>query len=238
MMNISTIPANLLARRRVAIIVVDGVGALGLDLAKQLTHLGLGALILRDDAPVSAGDIGFRSVDQGRPRAEAAAELLGATAQQTAVMEAPGDASVAGADLHIVTGSVVSADLLRRAAAESPAVLPVAASERGWRVGPLLFGDAPLCVDCWQASEISVSEQNPGDAPAPAVVHSAAAVTTHQVQVLIDGAQCCLMEQAALMADAATGRIAPVAVSPQADCGCMTLVGAVTEPGSWNTVGL
>lgn len=231
-MDSSTVSANLLARRKVATVVIDGLGALGLDLAEQLTHLGLGTLILRDDTLVTGHEAGFRGVDQGRPRSEAAAELIGGRAQQTAVVEAPGDASVSGADLHIVTGSDVSADLLRRAAEESPAVLPLMASHSGWRVGPLLFGDTPLCVECLQESGFSAAGQQSGGYPAPAITRSAAAVAAHQVQVLVDGLQRCLMEQEALMADASTGRIVSVAVTPQEDCSCMTRVGAVVEPVS------
>lgn len=237
-MDSSRIPIELLARRRVATVVVDGIGALGLKLAEELTHVGLGLLILRDDAPVAERDRGFRSVDQGRPRAEAAAEFIGGRARQTAVVEAPSEASVSGADLHIVTGRALCTDLLRRAVGESPAVLPLAASQAGWQVGPLLFGDAPLCVGCLELSGISVPAQQSGGFVSPALLHSAAAVTAHHVEVLVDGVQRCLIEQAALVADASTGRIAPVTVTPQESCTCITRVSAVTEPGACHAVGL
>lgn len=238
-MDSSTIPPILRARRRLATVVVDGLGAVGLPLAEQLTELCIGTVILRDDSPVAVQDTGFRSIDRGRLRAEAAAELIGARAQQTAVLEAPGDAAVSGVDLHIVTGcGRLPVRWLKRAAAESPAVLPVVAARAGWRVGPLLLRDSPVCVECVEGTGLLGTDPESGGIPAPPAVLSAAAVAAQQAQVLVDGMHRCLMEQAALVARADTGWVGPVAVEPQADCRCLTRAGRPSGVGGRTPVGL
>lgn len=223
-MNSDATPAVSLARRRLCTVVVDGLDALGLHLAEQLVHLHLGTVILRDDNPVDQWGSGFRVIDRGRPRAEAAAELIGARAQQTAVVEAPDGATVSGADLHIVTGhGSLPAQTLRRAAKESPAVLPVLVSSAGWCVGPLLLHNSPVCVECMDDCGLLTATPGPTVAGSPLML-AAAAVAAQQAQVLIDGVHRCLMEQAALIGEAGTGMITPTAVRPGLDCACLTRV--------------
>ncbi|WP_120002787.1 hypothetical protein [Nesterenkonia muleiensis] len=224
-MNSEEMPAALLARRRLCTVVVDGLDILGLHLADQLVHLRLGTVILRDDSLVDEQVSGFRAIDRGRPRAEAAAELIGARAQQTAVVEAPEGATVSGADLHIVTGhGSLPAQVLRRAAKESPAVLPVLASSSGWCVGPLLLHNSPVCVECLDGSGLLTAAPGPIVVVPHPLMLAAAAVAAQQAQVLVDGVHRCLMEQAALIGEADTGMIMPTAVRPGLDCACLTRV--------------
>lgn len=238
-MSNSAVSPVRLARRRLSTVVVDGQQALGLQLAEQLVQLGLGTVILRDDNRVDEQDTGFRTVDCGRTRAEAATELIRPRAQQTALVEAPEGAAVSGADLHIVTGQgSLPVQALHRAAAESPAVLPVVAARAGWQVGPLLLRESPVCVDCLEGCELLRSDSDPDGAAAHPAMLSAAAVAAQQARVLVDGERRCVMEQVALIADSATGMIAPAAVHPRPDCACLTRVGTSSVSAAVEPVGL
>lgn len=137
------------ARRRLATVIVEGLGTAGFRLAEHIVDCRIGTLVLRDDNPVGPRDAGFRTFDIGRPRTEAAAELLTSRSEETAVVEAPAESSISGADLHVLAfRRKVPAAVLHRALEESPGVLTLLVAESGWRIGPLLLQDSLVCSDC------------------------------------------------------------------------------------------
>ncbi|WP_150460801.1 hypothetical protein [Nesterenkonia ebinurensis] len=222
-----------IARRRVATVAVEGLDGLGIQLAELLAQLSIGTLILRDSRPVLPVDPEFRTIDLGRPRAEAVTERLSSQAAETAVIEAFEDSALAGADLHLVTGiEELQAEALRRAWRESSAVLPVLASAQGWWAGPLLMPGSPLCPECLvQQGLLSAAAQNQPGAeranpsapdPDPQVVLGAAAAAALQAAVLIDGHPHCAVQESALVCQAETGLITPQPVQPAQDCACFT----------------
>jgi molybdopterin/thiamine biosynthesis adenylyltransferase len=70
-------------------VVVVGVGALGTEVARLLGQAGVGRLVLCDPDVVSESNLSrgalFRAADVGRPKVDAAAEALAATAPDTVV---------------------------------------------------------------------------------------------------------------------------------------------------------
>lgn len=213
------------ARRRLASVVVEGLSGPGLRLAEHLVAAGVGTLVLRDDQPVTPQDAGFRSVDAGRNRAEAAAELLSVRAGETAVVEAPTDSTICGADLHILAHRCAAPDaVVQRGLHESPAVLPVLVTDSGWRVGPLLLQDSLLCSACLGIGRLACGTPGDGtsqpDASAGPLEEAAAAVGAHQVAVLLDGVESAAIESAGLLADAATGGIAQIRPIQGYGCAC------------------
>ena len=209
------------ARRRLATVVVEGLELPGMRLAEHLVGLRVGTLVLRDDRPVSLRDAGFRSFDAGRPRAEAAAEVLSVQAEETSVVEAPAESSICGADLHILAFRQEVPDIaLHRGFEESPAVLPVLVTPAGWRVGPLLLEDSLTCSRCVGVGRLAEHGPMGPDAAPGLQEEAAAAVAAQQVAVLIDGAAPAAVEQAGLLADARTGGIAPVRTLPDQRCVC------------------
>jgi hypothetical protein len=210
------------ARRRLAIVVVEGLDDVGFRISEHLIRSSIGTLVLRDDHPVTPRDVGFRSVDAGRNRAEAAADLLAGKAEESAVVEAPSDSSIRGADLHVLVGSHRVPDtVLNRSLEESPAVLPVMVAATGWRVGPLLLQDSLVCSHCMGVGRLAEGPSPRGWADAGLRGEAAAAVAAQQVAVLIDGMALSVIAGAGLMADAATGSIKPVRHLPGQECACL-----------------
>ncbi|GFZ85247.1 hypothetical protein [Nesterenkonia alkaliphila] len=222
------------ARCSLATIAVEGLEGLGIQLAELLIRLNVGTLILRDPRPVSAEIPGFRAIEQGRPRSEAAAERLSSQAEQTVVLEAFEGTAIAGADLHLVTAAgALEADALRRAYQESAAVLPVLVTAQGWRAGPLLLPGAPVCPECLlhtglltqttpQATGSDPGESTPAGPAAAALVMGAAAAAAQQASALIQGSAPPAIHQAALVCEAGTGLITPQLIQPVPNCACFT----------------
>lgn len=227
------------ARRSLATLAVDGLEGLGIQLAELLIRLGIGTLILRDPRPVSAEAPGFRAIDQGRPRAEAAAERLSSQAELTVVLEAFEGSSICGADLHLVTGAgALEAAAVRRAYRESAAVLPVLSTPQGWQTGPLLVPGSPICPECLlhlgllsgtatQAPSRGSAANTVDSAAAPALVMGAAAAAAQQVSALIEGSAPPAAQQAALVCQGESGLIAPRLIQPVPDCACFAAAAPV-----------
>lgn len=89
------------ARRSVATVFIDGLGPIGLAAAEQLVSLQIGALLLRDETPVSTGDLGYRNREVGLLRIDAACTRL-ASGGPTLVNAVPSGATTAGVDIHAV----------------------------------------------------------------------------------------------------------------------------------------
>ncbi|WP_162320542.1 hypothetical protein [Nesterenkonia haasae] len=232
----SSITANAAAvrraRRRLATIVVEGLGAVGFRLAEHLVECRIGTLVLRDERPVGLRDRGFRSLDAGRPRAEAAAELLAAKAEETAVVEAPAESSISGADLHVLAfRGRVPAAALHRGLEESPAVLAVLAAESGWRIGPLLLQDSLVCSDCMGVGWLPAEVPAGGAETLGPLEEAAAALAAHQITVLIEGMATAAVHSGGLMTDAATGDVSHVRPRPGRDCTCPYVNGESSEEG-------
>lgn len=144
------------ARRRLSTVLVEGLEPLGLAVAEQLTTLGLGTLLLRDETPVGSSDVPaeligpgrrrhaarYRETDQGRPRLNAALRMLAPArpdADTTLVLDAPEGAPVLGADLCVLTGTRASStEYLSSTVNAGLPVLPVSVSAGWLRIGPLL----------------------------------------------------------------------------------------------------
>jgi hypothetical protein len=224
------------ARRRLATVVVEGLDSVGLRISEHLIRIRIGTLVLRDDHQVALRDVGFRSVDAGRNRAEAAADLLAGKAEESAVVEAPLDSSIRGADLHVLVGSQRGLDtVLNRSLEESPAVLPVMVAASGWRVGPLLLQDSLVCSHCMGVGRLAEGLPPRGWADAGLRGEAAAAVAAQQVAVLVDGMVPSVITGAGLMADAATGSIEPVRHLPGQECACLE---AAADPAEEDSKGL
>ncbi|RJN31776.1 hypothetical protein [Nesterenkonia natronophila] len=210
------------ARRRLATVVVEGLDPVGFRISEHLITNTIGTLVLRDDHQVTLRDAGFRSVDVGRNRAEAAADLLTGKAEESAVVEAPPDSSIRGADLHVLVGSHRLPDtVLNGSLEESAAVLPVMVTATGWRVGPLLLQESLVCSHCMGVGRLTERRPFRVFADAGLLGEAAAAVAAQQVAVLIDGMVPCAIAGAGLMADAATGSIELLRHLPGQECACL-----------------
>lgn len=232
------------ARRRLAVVLVEGLDSNGLHIAQQLIGLGVGTILLRDDEPVAAADSDYRRSDQGRPKAEAACRMLRPTRTRSAVLEAPEGSAVLGLDLHlIVTKGALELHRLRDAVQNDSAVLPVELSSEGFCIGPLLGERAQLCLDCLILHGLTEStvpkHPQPGrEFQASASPGTMAALTgplgaiaggiaVHQAQLLVDGAASAVCS-GALFADAATGSLGHLPVAAHPECRCLM---RFTDPG-------
>lgn len=230
------------ARRRVAVVMVEGLGPMGIRIAEQLISFGIGTVLLRDEQPVTTADAGYRRADCGRPRAEAACQLLRPTGQPTAVLEAPEGSSVLGLDLHlVVTTDATQVQRLRSAAQNDSAVLPVELSGEGFCIGPLLRNPDPLgpdslgsgspCLECLVLHglhEPASPQSHHGEGSAePAELQPtgpleavAAGIAAHQAHLLVEG-ESAAAASGALFAQASTGRLGHRAVGPHPECRCL-----------------
>lgn len=209
------------ARRRLAVVVVEGLCPAGLQIAQHLIRSRIGTLVLRDDQPVTREDTGLRSMDAGRRRAEAAAGLLGGASGETAVIEAPPESSIRGADLHLLVGQRRASDaMLSRRLEESPVLLPVSVTTAGWRIGPLLHQASLVCSHCMGISPFNQQQPPAADADITVLQAAAAAVAAQQVVILINGLTPGVLRGAGLMAEAATGRIKTIQHHPRRECVC------------------
>lgn len=251
-MNRASCPDGVLraARRRLAVVMVEGLDTTGVRIAEQLISFGIGTVLLRDEQPVTAADADYRRADRGRPRAEAACQMLRPAGASSAVLEAPEGSAVLGLDLHLVVTADAALSRLRSAEQNDSAVLPVELSREGFCIGPLLrqsgslgsdsldsdaVGSGALCVDCLilhglrgsesgESPHVAGSPEQPEPVelpPAAPLGAVAAGLAAHQAQLLIDG-ESAATTSGALFGEASTGRLGHWAVGPHPECRCLT----------------
>lgn len=220
------------ARRRLATVLVEGLGTTGIRIAEQLIELGIGTVLLRDERPITASDPAYRRADRGRPRADVACRMLQRPDSRSAVLEAPEDSALIGLDLRLVVADGEPAWARLRAADQGEtAVLPVELSASGFCIGPMLAAGSGLCPQCLVlhglAEDPEAGDERGSRAIAPATTSTiAAGIAAHQVQVLIDGDSAAAVQSGALLGRTATGRIDHRSVSPHPECRCLTYLRA------------
>ena len=180
-------------RRRAARVVVEGAGRVGAPLAALLSVAGVGAVDVVDDGLTRAQDCGVGGLDLsavGRPRGEAARELVSSLAPSAA--SAPG----------VLPDLVVLSPAAGAALPEPPRHLPYLLAEvrEGTGVvGPLVRPGASACLHCldlirtdrdpgWPALAAQLSVAATGVAPCDAALAVAvAAQAAQQALALVDG---------------------------------------------------
>ncbi|MFE7405963.1 ThiF family adenylyltransferase [Isoptericola sp. NPDC057559] len=225
-----------LARREGCTVGLHGLGRLGVVLAGLLASAGVGSLVLDDRDPVHVGDLGlgaYGPADVGRPREEAAADLLRRRHPALRV----GSMLPAGVSPDVVV--MVEAHAPRPARYErllGAAVphLPVVVREADVLVGPLVLPGRSACVGCvdrhaadadarWPATVADLDRRPASDvAHETTLAATAAALGAGQVLALLDGST-----------PATVGRVLEVAlpeavprardVAPHPGCGCVRL---------------
>jgi hypothetical protein len=186
--------AETLRRRRAARVVVEGAGRVGAPVAALLAAAGVGGVQVVDDGltrPDDCGVGGLATTAVGRPRQEAARDLLAAT---TAHPAAP--THLALPDL------VVLAPPAGAPTPEPPRLLPHLLCEvRGevGVVGPLVVPGASACLRCldltrtdrdpgWPAIAVQLATHERATAPCDGVLAVAvAAQTAAQALAFLDG---------------------------------------------------
>lgn len=187
---------EVLQRRRAARVVVDGAGRVGVPVATLLAAAGVGTVQLVDDGltrPEDCGVGGLPAAAVGRPRQEAAHELVtAATAQPVAAAT-----RVALPDLVVLTPPAGAPS------PEPPRLLPHLLSEvRGevGVVGPLVIPGTSACLRCvdltrtdhdpgWPAIAVQLATNARTAAPCDGVLAVAvAAQTAAQALAFLDGA--------------------------------------------------
>lgn len=219
------------SRRRLATVLVEGLGTTGVRIAEQLIELGIGTVLLRDERTITSSDPAYRSADRGRLRADVACRMLRPQDSRSAVLEAPEESALIGLDLHLVVADGEPLwGRLRTAAQSETAVLPVELGESGFCIGPLLAARGGLCHQCLVLHGLTGDPEPAGErsgASAPATTSAiAAGIAAHQVQVLIGGEGAAAVQSGALVSHAVTGRIDHREVIPHPECRCLTYLSA------------
>lgn len=140
--------AATLAGRRDAVVALCGAGRLGMVAAGTLAGAGVGTLLLEDDRPVRAADVGvggFREKDVGAPRSRAGSEVV-SRAYPSARVRAGGSVEP---DVVVVVFDEV-ADSMRTARLMSEGVphLAVTVREGDVVVGPFVEPGRSPCLTC------------------------------------------------------------------------------------------
>lgn len=179
---------DLHPRRRLAAVLVDGLGPVGARTALALAEAGVGTLLLRDGAPVTAEQVGdpYLSIHHGLPRSTAVKDLLDRAAHSAraegsppAVVECPEDMRPVGTDVCVLDLGLqkhlsIQEDL-GPAAQHASLVMPVSVgtSVGEAMIGPLMTHPAVAhptasqpaapegfaCTGCWELS----AGPDPGD---------------------------------------------------------------------------
>ncbi|MDT7571674.1 MAG: hypothetical protein QOE05_1848 [Actinomycetota bacterium] len=188
-------PDELLRRRRAARVVVEGAGRVGAPVAAMLAAAGVGGVQVVDDGltrPEDCGVGGLPATAVGRPRQEAAGQLVGSARGSSP----PAATRVALPDLVLLT-PVAGAPT-----PEPPRLLPHLLSEvRGevGVVGPLVVPGTSACLRCldltrtdldpgWPAVAVQLATTTRATAPCDGPLAVAvAAQTVMQALAFLDG---------------------------------------------------
>lgn len=224
-------------RRRLSTVLVEGLEELGFTLARHLISAGIGTVLLCDESPVTGAENSYRSLDEGRPRAEAALSLLEDPGGTSVLAEAPEGAITSGVDLRVLCVSTAALDALGQhpeALRYDCPILPVLHSPGGptgveIRIGPLLNLPSGPCLGCLlrhrQSSTVPSSPEPPSpgtDSPVLPVIPAAAALAAWQVLVLIDGRHSADMETSGWLLQAEAGELMQFQTRQHPDCPCLT----------------
>jgi hypothetical protein len=231
---------HVLAARRSRCVAVLGAGRTGLGVALGVASAGVGCVLVEDAAAVQPGDQqpgGYAADDVGRPREEAARDVLarlcpstrttvrGRTCPDLVVLVAAGPLDPARAH------GLLQQDL---------AHLAVVWGERDVAVGPLVVPGSSSCLTCqhlhrtdrdpdWPrlVAELSGGARRPFEEGSMAAV--AAAVATSQVLAHLDEGAVPVTLDATLETALPGGAVAVRAWPPHPRCGCRGLPG-VPQP--------
>ncbi|GAA1810130.1 hypothetical protein [Nesterenkonia flava] len=230
-------------RRGLAALRIDGLGPVGLTVARLLLGLGPGTVVLCDDAPVGTGDLdwGYLRTQRGRERSAAAVALLsaperqrdrpgrgrglpGRQAAEPVLIEAPEGARTPGVDVRLVTPDAPWPE--SHELDDAGALLPLALHGPGLPevlvIGPLLTRHPGPCADCLDLHGVPRPVLRSTLEMPPHLVHLVAAVTVHQVQVLLDGRYAAACEQFQVIVDLGTGAASTMPISSHPECACLT----------------
>ena len=140
--------AALVAARRDRTVGLHGAGRLGLSMAVTLAAAGVGCVLVDDDRPVSAGDLGvggYTARDLQTPRREAAARLLRAVAPDVRTTGPPGTAPDV---MVLVEHGAADTPRARILMSTSVVHLSVVVREADVLIGPLVIPGSSACLRC------------------------------------------------------------------------------------------
>lgn len=187
--------AGLMARRARATVTVDGLDQVGIRIATHLAEAGVGTVLLEDDSPVLASDVGpYHPRDVGGARGARAEALLRSTFPHLRT-----DVRAGTRPDVLVAVSVGVADPVRLLplVREDVVHLPVVVGEVDVAVGPLVVPGQGPCSRCLDLHRTDADPAWPAlatqlrAAPPPLVAthlgQLGAAVAASQVLAAIDG---------------------------------------------------
>lgn len=212
---------------------IDGLDAVGLQLAWTLAEGGVGELYLGDEGVVRPGDVragGYRGCEVGSPRAPAAFDLLRRSFPQLPISAARSSVGPGRADLVVIVDHGVSDPLRyrRHLAADQPH-LAVVVRDLTVAVGPLVQPGSGPCLRCVELARTDADDRWPvvatqlrAGGPHPRETASAtvaAGLAAHQALAFLDGRPVALVG-ATLLVDAVhpVPRVETWPVHPA--CGC------------------
>lgn len=234
------LPARELLRSRGAATVdIRGSGRIAVALSTALASSGVGRVRVDADGAVAARDrgTGYLAADVGRPRTEAAADVLARSVPDGRTGTA-GTAGTADPDVVVLTDSVVcrpQPDLVTRAIPH----LPTFAHEQLVTVGPLVAPGRTPCLRClalqraeadpvWPKLAAQLARAAPSSDVGCAQI--AAGMAAEQVLGVLAGPTSGLPQPsswgATVQLDPVTGRMRREVWSAHPDCGC----GAAAAP--------
>lgn len=155
--------------RGAAVVAVMGLGPTGLTTALALAAAGVGTLLLDDERPVTAADVGaggYRWTDVGSPRETVAARLVRDVAP-TCLTDSPAEPDALVVVDHGATDPGQALTLLGSGVPHVPVVL----READALVGPLVVPGSGPCLHCLDLHRADVD---------PAWPRVALALTTHR----------------------------------------------------------
>lgn len=152
---------SVVSRRAAQVVGVLGAGRVGMLIASGLAAAGVGAVLLADDRPVLAPDVGpgaYGHGDVGRRREEAGAEVLRAVAPQVRTSAPPQTRP----DLCVLVEHAVADPVRARPLVREDVVhLSVVVQDVDVLVGPLVVPGAGPCLRCLDLHRCDADERWP-----------------------------------------------------------------------------
>lgn len=236
----------LLERRARAAVAVLGLGRAGAATAQALAAAGIGTLLLEDDRPVRAADLGpgaFRIADIGLGRALALRRSIGQLDPSIQAHVLRFGASVLESfslDLVIFADAVpLPAELAGRLLSGEQPHLPVCAGSEGGTVGPLVVPGRTACTECVAPSPDVVGAQPGADRQPEAreipddvevsVALALAGAAARAALLLVDGVTKPACWSAVQRLHARDGSWSTRTLAPDPDCGCQLQIRVTSE---------
>lgn len=222
----------VLQHRAEAKVALYGCGRMGQLLAHVLAGAGVGSLMLCDDAPLDAGDLGAGTpgiTGVGSPRARAAARALQSVYPQLRVADAPRrspDSPALDMSVVIAGGMLPPLDSL----AVDAAMLPVLFTDSGMHLGPMAIEGLTMCAGCaWEQCDptLRLLDANAPVAPGPALrpeaslAAAAAGLAAMAVLMALDRVNVPAAAGSMIVCDLPTGSLDSVPARPRARCTCL-----------------